>query len=82
MARTLGQLAATDPGARVRLLFQNEHGTGMLETTAGHAADPNASGRYFPPAGETAASLGWAQPYWYPDEVTRVIVLEEVRRYA
>jgi hypothetical protein len=73
---TLGQLAKTNPSAKVRLVFCSPDGkTGMLNTTAGKAAQPNLSMRYFPEEGETAASLGWGKPFWYSEEIVRVYIL-------
>jgi len=68
---TLGQYAATTPTGRVRLEFRNDQGqTGTLITTAANAANPNRSGRYFPPGpGYAAAALGWPVPYWYANEL-------------
>ncbi len=69
------KLAATSPSRRVRLHFRSAHGTGTLETTAAHAAEPNQSQRFFPPDGETATTLGWPVPYWYAHECERITAL-------
>jgi hypothetical protein len=73
---TLGQLAKTNPSAKVRLVFCSPDGkTGALETTAAHAAEPNQSMRFFAPEGESAASLGWGMPWFYAEEIQRVYIL-------
>ena len=71
-------LAKTNPNAKVRLLFHNEaNNTGRMECSAEYAANPNASGRYFPPNEETAADLGWGAPWWYQHEIYKIIRLDE-----
>jgi len=69
------KLAAKTSGRRVRLCFRSEQGTGTLETTAAHAAHPNQSQRFFPPEGETAATMGWPVPYWYASECWQAVLL-------
>lgn len=63
----LTELAKEEPDAPVRLIFAGAH----LNTTAAHADCPNKSMRFFPPEGETAASLGWAKPWYYHTEILR-----------
>lgn len=67
---TLHELAQEAPHTPVHLYFRHASGaTGELRTTAEYAATLNASERYFPPPGHTAASLGWGAPWWYRDEL-------------
>ena len=68
-------VAMKEPTRKCRLFFKNEQGTGTLETTLEHAAWPNQSQRFFPPKGETAASMFWPVPYWYATECERVCLL-------
>ena len=73
-------LAKTNPNAKVRLLFRQltlPKNTGRVECSAEYAANPNASGRYFPPNEETAADLGWGAPWWYQHEIYKIIRLDE-----
>lgn len=69
-------LARKEPAHPVRLLFRNDKGTGYIETTAREAVQgPNASQRWFPPQGETAATLAWPVPWWYATEAYAVVIL-------
>jgi hypothetical protein len=70
--------AAHEPDSIVRILFRNANGqTGILETTAAHAYNPNRSDRFFPPSNESAATLGWPVPYWYKSEIFALYSLRE-----
>ncbi len=77
-------LAAKSPDRKVRLYFRNAQGTatGVFETTAAHAANPNKSQRFFPTPDPTApsgykspADMGWPVPYWYAEECYQVVLL-------
>ena len=72
---TIQALADFKPKARVRLYFKNTSGTGILETTAGHAVYPNQSQRFFPPQDKRAFEMGWPVPYWYATECVGFTVL-------
>ncbi len=73
-------IASKNPGRPVRLHFRSIEGGakfGTLDLTAREAVEANAnrSGRFFPPAGKSAADLGWPVPYWYADECEGVELL-------
>jgi hypothetical protein len=65
---SLREFAKRFPKARVRLYFQNANGCGELILPVEKALTPNASGRYFPPEGVSAATLRWPVPFWFGNE--------------
>lgn len=68
-------LAKKSPDRKVRIIFRNHLGVGVLETTAAHAACPNRPQRFFPPADQNATMMGWPVPYWYAHEAELVVLL-------
>ncbi len=70
---TFQQYASQNPKALVRVWFKSDQGAGTLTMSAEDALNPCLSGRYFPPDGMNAADLGWPVPYWYAEEVTRIV---------
>lgn len=82
---TLADLAKKFPDYPVRLIFRasdEPRGTGYLDTTISHALNPNASDRFFPPAGFRAWQMAWGRPWWYKSEIQEILDLERRDEYG
>jgi len=66
-----------NPERRIRVIFRDVNASGTLETTPKYLDNSNRSQRFFPPNGETAASLGWDRSYWYPHEIYQIFAFDD-----